>query len=496
MPISGITGKSIAMRSPGSGAFIDRSSNLRYQPTITPEVTGNNLLANGDFEGADLTMWAMSNGFTIERDNTAHAGGTYSAKITRGTSSGSAGQSFANFNMKWYRLSGKVRNGNLANGVYTQVPQGTVSLNSAKVTATEWGTFERNWRSRYNPSIGILMDGIQGQYAYLDDLDLHELSLPSMLKTVRQAPAANFAARAYINCNISSPVGLVVALDSEILPKNYVGVYINGSADIKVFIEKNVNATYTDLFAANPNTPMASWPTSGWLDVIRYGNDFYAFYAGAKFGPGVTVSDAGIVNNTKFCQFSASNLQTFSGFTAGAITSLVKVLPLGDSKTEAVVTWPKYMTRYPKCFVEAPKRLATGGWGVANLQGGIDAYLATAAETPDWVAINIGVNDFAVASATWKTDLLYVIDACRTKWSTVKVIINYPWKRDNDANAATRHTDIDAVITARSTFCYPGIDEAIFTKGSDNGATMTYDGIHYTDAGAELYCRALEALMV
>lgn len=42
---------------------------------------------------------------------------------------------------------------------------------------------------------------------------------------------------------------------------------------------------------------------------------------------------------------------------------------------------------------------------------------------------------------------------------------------------------IDAIIADYPGRCYAGHDERIWLEGGDNGATMTYDGTHYSAAG-------------
>lgn len=126
---------------------------------------------------------------------------------------------------------------------------------------------------------------------------------------------------------------------------------------------------------------------------------------------------------------------------------------------------------------------AASATGAAYYALNIDGYMATFPDNHYAVLYNIGVNDFGIAShAQWVADVEYVIDAIHAKWPESKVYLTKPWKRNFDATADTFAGWIDEIVAARS-FVYVGDDERVWLKGSDNGATMTADGIHYTAAG-------------
>ncbi len=98
------------------------------------------------------------------------------------------------------------------------------------------------------------------------------------------------------------------------------------------------------------------------------------------------------------------------------------------------------------------------------------------------VVINLGVNDFGIATmGPWIADMETVIDAVHARYPQASIWVMYPWKRSFDATAATYHTWVDQIITDRP-FVIAGPDEAVWLKGSDDGATNTYDGIHYSYA--------------
>jgi hypothetical protein len=259
----------------------------------------------------------------------------------------------------------------------------------------------------------------------------------------------------------------------------------------KAWLEKCVNGAYTTVAGVT-----ASYQLDRWLELVINGNDYRVFYNGNKIGTAQTIADAGIPTNTTFCQFATSQQVSFSGWQDGAYTNLVKILPVGDSKTANLGAWPQYMTRFgANCYIEEPVRYATGGWTVANAKAGVDAWLATATGTPEHICMNFGANDWAVLSTTWKTDYLYIIDAMRTKWASAKVYLMRPWSRTKDTEANTRAADIADICSQRQTFCYVGPDERVFLKGSDDGTSETIDGIHPTAAYYAVTAQQWESLL-
>lgn len=131
----------------------------------------------------------------------------------------------------------------------------------------------------------------------------------------------------------------------------------------------------------------------------------------------------------------------------------------------------------------------------------IDATLAglpAAIEQPTHVLLNWGRNDYDYATVDggvqWIARYQTVLDKLHAKWPGARVYLMYPWSRNLDAYAASLHGYIDTVIGSRA-FAYSGPDEAVWLKGADNGATMTYDGVHYSATGkAECAAQWLTAM--
>jgi len=120
----------------------------------------------------------------------------------------------------------------------------------------------------------------------------------------------------------------------------------------------------------------------------------------------------------------------------------------------------------------------------------VDADLAAMTTgTPTIIMFNLGANDVVSlpAEATWKANLVYILDAFHAKWSGAKVYVMRPWRRGEAADCNTLATWIAAVIAdGRSAWAFVGPDERVFLEGGDDGVTYTVDGIHPNATGYAL----------
>lgn len=128
--------------------------------------------------------------------------------------------------------------------------------------------------------------------------------------------------------------------------------------------------------------------------------------------------------------------------------------------------------------------LAIGGATQTTRAAAIDADLAAyTGHAPDSVLVNLGVNGMCgQTESDWKTGMAYLIDAYHAKWPKATVYITDPWSIWGGAacnNLATWNGD----LVATRSWAYSGDDERVWLEGGDNGATMTYDGVHYSTAG-------------
>lgn len=114
----------------------------------------------------------------------------------------------------------------------------------------------------------------------------------------------------------------------------------------------------------------------------------------------------------------------------------------------------------------------------------IDGILDDIAIVQHYALIDLGVNGIAaLQEASTKTHYQEIIDAIHTKWPDCKIYLTKPWMRDADVYADNLAGWIDDLITDNSGYCYVADDERGWLKGSDNGVTMTIDGVHYNAVG-------------
>lgn len=187
-----------------------------------------------------------------------------------------------------------------------------------------------------------------------------------------------------------------------------------------------------------------------------------------------------------------------AGSPAGAFKKKTNVpttnfLAYGDSKTltsgesSGGRGFPTRMSTFTRDFLEIPTRIGVGGQTVASMKLLVDAQLAAASGTPEFILCNLGANDAASMpeEAAFKTNYQYIFDAMHTKWASVKIYVMRIWNRAQEANSTTLDGWIDDLVTANA-FVYAGPDERIFLENGDAGVTYMADDAHPNSAGYDL----------
>lgn len=176
---------------------------------------------------------------------------------------------------------------------------------------------------------------------------------------------------------------------------------------------------------------------------------------------------------------------------------------VGDSKTFAPggsggggVDWETYLlaslqATTPRNWTEdqpSTGRAAQGGVTTAGMAAQIDTFLSNMAwpKSPEYILINLGANDavsvpIMADEATWKTHMTYIVNALKAKFQNARIYLAQVWLVSYDSQCDVLDGWIADVVA--STGVYLGHDERIWMKGSDNGATMTRDGVHPSAAG-------------
>lgn len=130
---------------------------------------------------------------------------------------------------------------------------------------------------------------------------------------------------------------------------------------------------------------------------------------------------------------------------------------------------------------------AISGASVNSIKAGIDDALVEHKVNPSLhrnvFCINLGANTGVMDSTEFTTNYQYIIDAIVTKWPDAEIYLVTPWIRGYPENIVLLKSWITALVVANPGNCSLGHDETVWLEGGDNGATMTYDGVHYSTAG-------------
>lgn len=185
---------------------------------------------------------------------------------------------------------------------------------------------------------------------------------------------------------------------------------------------------------------------------------------------------------------------------------------VGDSKTAlenyypAVTGYTYYASKWLEANLERgayprPTPVGHSTFTTLQLKNIIDADLAATVGTPDFVILNIGVNDALGAmplQAAFETNYAYILDAIHTKWASAPVLVAKPGCRGQAADCTTIAGWIDNVIASRA-WASVGADEQIILEGGDDYTTRTTDGTHQNALGnqamGEAYAAAYVALL-
>lgn len=163
-----------------------------------------------------------------------------------------------------------------------------------------------------------------------------------------------------------------------------------------------------------------------------------------------------------------------------------RIATIGDSKT----TMPTSAGRWQPVFLAAvgagwneSYRLGRGGAGVVNMPEFIAADAAREPTNPDYILVNIGVNDLGgvLTETQWRLQFAAILDNLHTKWPDALVYCAKPWKRGQDATSLTMADWIDAELATRSAWAFVGLNEYVIIRAADDGAAYTTDGIHYSN---------------
>lgn len=179
-------------------------------------------------------------------------------------------------------------------------------------------------------------------------------------------------------------------------------------------------------------------------------------------------------------------------------------MALGDSKTVGDTPWLVSLLSDLNANAEpgwTGTGSALGGSWVDLIAPQIGTVLNTFTPvgTVTDVLCNWGVNDVDRAGSdetTFRTNYGIIIDAIHAKWPAATIRLTIPWKDGEPAGTFdTLAGYIGSIVADHAPYTVLLDDERVWLKGSDNGASETVDGIHYSALGMSLAARAKREAM-
>lgn len=144
----------------------------------------------------------------------------------------------------------------------------------------------------------------------VDDASLKAITLANCMATVdRGASNINLIAPPIDTYEAETQAGVVIGLDSTTTPANFILAYVDGWGN--VVVDKCVGGTWSALASV-----AAAYGSTKYFSVKKTGSTVSVYYGATDFGTLIseqTVSDAGIVNNTRHGLFSTNPLNKVAG---------------------------------------------------------------------------------------------------------------------------------------------------------------------------------------
>lgn len=128
----------------------------------------------------------------------------------------------------------------------------------------------------------------------LDDRSVKAITIASMFGDASTAAATGHWRTAFaVAPTLGNRVGLIANLDSSVTPLNWIQFTHDGTT---AYVSKHVGGVYTSLYAN-----ATAWAAGGVFYIRKIAANTYDFYYNDVLLTTQTISDAGIVSNTKMC---------------------------------------------------------------------------------------------------------------------------------------------------------------------------------------------------
>ena len=285
---------------------------------VVQATTGSDLLTNGNMEDGDPpTSWVANATATLASDADAHGGSKAMLMTNAGAGYGKCGQEIVSTVGKWYQAKSWVKKGTVSQ-IAVELRTGGLTLLSAYNTTSS--SYVERVLSAKATTIAIQPmflnnSSTLGATSFVDDVELKELDLKSLFST------ANFSySDAEIEVGVEyvkgGQIGVVMCLDDETDPQNFVIAYLSYPNDYKLVVDKCVGGVYTNLI----NTTV-TYVAGQKIKLVKDGESFSAYYNDVQISTTKTVKDLPILSNKKHGLFSTSSLSKHLNLTVAEATT-------------------------------------------------------------------------------------------------------------------------------------------------------------------------------
>lgn len=280
----------------GAWQFTNSAWTIVSSQAVCTPTLGAELVVNGSF-AADAS-WSKGTGWTISAGVASHVSGSASNLAQTILTAG-----------LWYKATWTLvsTDGDQAYAIFGS----NVNPRYATIAGEQVDT---------NREVTITTAGIRAQSATLDasvdNVSYKAITLSDMFASIVRQKNANIQVNVTLPSSItnSAQAGAGGWLNSYISPTDFIVAYISASTTSYVLkVEKCVGGVYTTLISA-AITYVAG--ASVKLKGARSGENLLldAYYNGVQVGTQQTVSDAGIIDNTRHGMFSTSEFATLDNF--------------------------------------------------------------------------------------------------------------------------------------------------------------------------------------
>ena len=288
----------------GATWALDGSGRAYNVPTL-----GSELLTNGGF-GSDTAGWTSGNSAILS--SVAGGASGNALRVENGIA-----------NVGWAYQSASVASGSWLQFAFSHKNNSTSGIVRLATTfdgsdmAAPSSFSDANWTSRVLTArslsastfvrLAIGTTTLAATTLY-DSVSLTAIPLPTTLATIAGTTPTQTAAARIRTLTSGTQAGVVSLLDSASNPQNGLFAYHDGTG---VTLDKVVNGVWTNIV---PRVTVA-FSSLAQIEIRRpSGNTFQLWYDGSQRGSNVTVSDAGIINNTLYGLFSTYEGNLFSEF--------------------------------------------------------------------------------------------------------------------------------------------------------------------------------------